>query len=103
MQRDRWSNRAAFVLAAIGSAAGLGNAWRFPYVVYENGGGAFLIPYFVALLTAGLPLLVLEFSLGQKMQRGAPGSFAKIGKNLESFGWWAVVSATIIVSYYAGI
>ncbi len=103
MKRDRWGNRAAFVLAAIGSAAGLGNAWRFPYIVYANGGGAFLIPYFVALLTAGLPLLVLEFSLGQKMQRGAPGSFAKIGKKFESFGWWAVVSATIIVTYYAGI
>ncbi len=103
MNRDRWGNRAAFILAAIGSAAGLGNAWRFPYVVYANGGGAFLIPYFIALLTAGLPLLVLEFSLGQKMQRGAPAALAKVGKKFEGFGWWAVVTGTIITTYYAGI
>src|SRR6056297_1139978 len=103
MNRDRWGNRAAFILAAIGSAAGLGNAWRFPYVVYANGGGAFLIPYFIALLTAGLPLLVLEFSLGQKMQRGAPAALAKVGKKFEGFGWWAVVTGTIITSYYAGV
>ncbi|MBS3810730.1 MAG: sodium-dependent transporter [Halanaerobiales bacterium] len=103
MQRDRWSNRAAFVLAAIGSAAGLGNAWRFPYMAYSNGGGAFLIPYFVALLTAGIPLIVLEFSMGQKTQRGAPGALAKVGRKFEGFGWWAVLSGTIITSYYAGI
>jgi len=103
MKRDRWGNRAAFVLAAIGSAAGLGNAWRFPYVVYANGGGAFLIPYFVALLTAGIPLLVLEFSLGQKMQRGAPAALAKVDRRFEGLGWWAVVTGTIITSYYAGV
>ncbi len=103
MERDRWSNRAAFVLAAIGSAAGLGNAWRFPYMAYSNGGGAFLIPYFVALLTAGIPLIVLEFAMGQSTQRGAPGALAKAGRKFEGFGWWAVLSGTIITSYYAGV
>lgn len=102
-KRDRWSNRAAFVLAAIGSAAGLGNAWRFPYMAYSNGGGAFLIPYFIALLTAGIPLIVLEFTMGQKTQRGAPGALAKVGRKFEGFGWWAVISGTIITSYYAGV
>ena len=61
--REQWGTRAGFLLAAIGSAIGLGNIWRFPYVAYENGGGAFLIPYLVALLTAGIPLLILSTSL----------------------------------------
>lgn len=70
-QRERWFSRASFVTAAIGSAVGLGNVWRFPFVVYKNGGGAFLIPYFVALITAGIPLMILEYGLGQMMQCGA--------------------------------
>ena len=68
-ERSRWGTNVGFLLAAIGSAVGLGNIWRFPYVAYENGGGAFLIPYFVALLTAGIPILMLEFALGQKIKR----------------------------------
>ncbi|WP_226984199.1 hypothetical protein [Halothermothrix orenii] len=103
MKREHWSSRTAFVLAAIGSAAGLGNAWRFPYVVYKNGGGAFLIPYFIALLTAGIPLLVLEFSIGQKTQLGAPEALGKVRKKFEPFGWWTLACAFVIVSYYAGI
>lgn len=103
MKRDQWSNRSAFVLAAIGSAAGLGNAWRFPYIVFKNGGGAFLIPYFIALLTAGIPLIILEFSVGQKNQLGAPSAMGTIKDKFESFGWWTVVSAFVIVSYYAGV
>ncbi|MFW6288129.1 MAG: sodium-dependent transporter [bacterium] len=103
MKRERWGNRAAFILAAIGSAAGLGNAIRFPYVAYANGGGAFLIPYFVALLTAGIPLLILEFSVGQKNQAGAPTALGKVKKGFQGFGWWPVISAFVIVSYYSGI
>ncbi|WP_324195827.1 hypothetical protein [Nocardia cyriacigeorgica] len=53
--REQWGSRAGFLLAAIGSAVGLGNIWRFPYVAYDNGGGAFLLPYLIALLTAGIP------------------------------------------------
>jgi NSS family neurotransmitter:Na+ symporter len=103
MKRDQWGNRTAFVLAAIGSAAGLGNAWRFPYITYANGGGAFLIPYFVALLTAGIPLLILEFGLGQQTQLGAPGAMGKVKKKFETFGWWPVLAAFFIVSYYTGV
>jgi len=103
MKRERWGNRSAFILAAVGSAAGLGNAIRFPYVAYSNGGGAFLIPYFVAILTAGIPLLVLEFSIGQKYQGGAPAALGKVKKKFQAFGWWQVVVAFIIVAYYSGI
>jgi len=90
-------------MAAVGSAVGLGNVWRFPYVAYQGGGGAFLIPYFIALFTAGIPMLILEMGLGQRMQRGAPGAFGSIRKGLEWFGWWAAGLSAAIVIYYSTI
>lgn len=102
-QRERWSSRAAFIFAAIGSAIGLGNIWRFPYIVYKNGGGAFLIPYFVALLTAGIPLMILEYYVGQKYQGGAPVSLKKVWNKSEWVGWFAIIIAFLIVSYYSVI
>lgn len=87
-------------MAAIGSAIGLGNVWRFPYIAYTNGGGAFLIPYFVALFTAGIPMLILEFSVGHWSRHGAPESFKKIGKKWEWVGWWTALVPFVIVTYY---
>ncbi|MDI6840257.1 MAG: sodium-dependent transporter [bacterium] len=101
--RSKWDSRQAFVLAAIGSAVGLGNVWRFPYICFKYGGGAFLIPYLVALLTAGIPLMILEFAIGHKMEASAPLSFAKIGKNKEWVGWLAITVGFGVVSYYAVI
>jgi len=98
-----WDNRTAFILAAIGSAIGLGNIWRFPYIAYKFGGGAFLIPYLVALLTAGIPLLILEFALGHKMRAAAPGAFYKARRNTEWVGWFALLVGFGIVTYYAVI
>ena len=77
-------------MAAIGSAVGLGNIWRFPYVAYQNGGGAFLIPYLCALLTAGIPLLILEYSLGHRYRGSGPLAFRRISRWGEFAGWFQV-------------
>ncbi len=99
--RDIWESRTAFILASIGSAIGLGNIWRFPYVCYANGGGAFLIPYLVALLTSGIPLMILEFSLGHKFSKPAPLAFRNVKKGFEMLGWFALLVGFGIVTYYA--
>ena len=99
-QRERWAGRLPFIMAAIGSAVGLGNVWRFPYVAVKNGGGAFLLPYFVALITAGIPLLIVEYALGQKFQKGAPGAMAAVSKKFRWVGWFALLVGSIISFYY---
>ena len=93
----------AFIMAAIGSAVGLGNIWRFPYVCYQNGGGAFLIPYFVALFTVGIPLLMVEFAIGKWFTSAAPRSFGRISQKWAWAGWWAVTAAFVIAVYYSVI
>jgi NSS family neurotransmitter:Na+ symporter len=100
--RPQWKTHIGFVLAAIGSAIGLGNIWRFPYLCYKNGGGAFLIPYFIALLIVGIHLMILEIGLGHKMKGSAPASFASISKRWEWLGWWQVIFVMFgIVLYYS--
>lgn len=72
--REQFSGQFGFLMsAAIGSAVGLGNIWRFPGVAYTNGGGAFIIPYLVALLTAGIPILMLDYGLATVPRLGAGG------------------------------
>ena len=102
-KRETFSGRKAFIFAAIGSAVGLGNIWRFPYVTYDNGGGAFMIPYLVALLTAGIPLLFLDYALGHKFRGSAPLAFRRLSQKFEWFGWWQVMINVIIGLYYAVI
>ncbi|TCP17019.1 NSS family neurotransmitter:Na+ symporter [Nicoletella semolina] len=100
-ERETFSGRRAFIIAAIGSAIGLGNIWRFPYTTYENGGGAFIIPYIVALLTAGIPLLFLDYAIGHRYRGGAPLSYRRFSPKFETFGWWQVLVNVIIGVYYA--
>lgn len=98
--RAQWKTQWGFLLAAIGSAIGLGSIWRFSYVVYINGGGAYLIPYFVALVTAGVPLMILEYGIGQQMRGSAPMSFAKVDRHWEWLGWWMVIFVMFGIELY---
>jgi len=99
-QRESWGTRGGFILAAVGSAVGLGNLWGFPYKLYSYGGGAFLIPYIIALLVVGIPLLILEFSLGHFTQRAAPDAFKQGHRRFEIVGWWGIILGFVIVTYY---
>ena len=101
--RESWGGRGAFVLAAIGSAVGLGNLWGFPYKLYTYGGGAFLIPYFIAMLIMGIPLLIMEFSVGHWAQQSPPGAFGRVLNKYRFVGWWLVALAFVIITYYAVI
>lgn len=99
-QRESWGTRGAFILAAIGSAVGLGNLWGFPYKLYSYGGGAFLIPYVIALFLVGIPLMILEFSLGHYTQRAAPDAFKHGHRHFEVVGWWGVLLGFVVITYY---
>lgn len=103
-RREVFSSRNVFILAAIGSAVGLGNIWRFPYVAYTNGGGAFLIPYLIALLSAGIPLLFLDYTIGHRYRASAPLALRRAGRKwTETLGWWQVLVCFVIAVYYAAI
>jgi len=103
MARERWTTRTSFIMAAIGSAIGLGNLWRFPYIAYDNGGGAFLIPYVIALITTGIPLVALEYYLGARYQVGPTEVFGKIKKGSNFIGWFAIAITSMVVFYYTAI
>lgn len=100
--RKQFSSKWIFILAAVGSAAGLGNVWRFPYLAYENGGGSFFIAYLVCLFLIGLPFLIMECGLGQLTKRSAPGAMAKTTRSgtFRFVGWIAILTSLVILSYY---
>lgn len=101
--REQWGSKMGFILAAVGSAVGLGNIWRFPYLVYSNGGGAFLVPYFIAIITAAIPLLILEYGVGHKFRAATPLALARGNKKWEWVGWWPTINAFLILAYYGMI
>ncbi|MCK1796272.1 sodium-dependent transporter [Streptomyces sp. XM4193] len=101
--REQWGSRYGFLIAAIGSAIGLGNIWRFPAEAYRNGGGAFVLPYLIALVSAGLPLLILEYTIGRRYRKSAPAAYRAMAKPAQFIGWWQVAICFVIATYYAVI
>lgn len=103
-EREQWSGQVGFILSALGSAVGLGNIWRFPGVAYESGGGAFLIPYLVALVTAGIPILFLDYAIGHRFRGSAPLALRRLGGRLgEGLGWFQVLISVFIAIYYTAV
>ena len=103
--RDNFKSPWTFVMAAIGSAAGLGNLWRFPYLAYEHGGAAFFLAYFICLIFIGLPFLIAEIGVGQITRKAAPQSLATAGgnKGFGVIGWLAIMISFSILTYYVVI
>lgn len=100
---NKWGSNLAFILAMIGSAVGLGNIWRYPYVLYSNGGGAFYIPYLVAIITLAIPFLILEYGVGYNYQSSFTKAIVKLKPKFELYGWMLPVSIFILTIYYSTI
>jgi len=97
---EKWSSKTGFLLAAIGSAVGIGNIWRFSAVVGQNGGGAYLIPYLLAVFVFALPLMILELSIGRHLKGNVISSFTKVKERFQIFGWVICGVVFLILSYY---
>lgn len=95
-----WNSSLAFLMSMIGAAVGLGNIWRFSYVLYSNGGGSFFIPYFVAIGLLGIPFLILEYGLGFKFKMSFSNLLHKIKPKFEIIGWMLCLLAFGVVTYY---
>ncbi|MEC3882995.1 sodium-dependent transporter [Halobacillus litoralis] len=103
MAREQWGTKLGFMLAAMGSAVGLGNIWRFSFVAGNNGGGAFLILYLLFVLLIGVPLLLTEVSIGRKAESDVVGSFQKLAPKTPWYltGFFGIASAFLILGFYA--
>ncbi len=104
VRREHWSGRLAFVLAATGSAVGLGNIWKFPYITGVNGGGWFVLIYLICVATVALPIMVAEIMLGRATQRSPVLAFRKLAgprSPWQGIGWLGVAAAFVILSYYS--
>ncbi|XP_075875916.1 sodium- and chloride-dependent GABA transporter 2-like [Nelusetta ayraudi] len=98
--RGQWANKTEFILAIVGEIIGLGNVWRFPYLCFRNGGGAFLLPYALVLFTCGIPVFFLEVSLGQMTGQGGITCWKKICPLFEGLGYGSQVLALFTIMYY---
>ncbi|XP_043430651.1 sodium- and chloride-dependent glycine transporter 1 isoform X1 [Leopardus geoffroyi] len=99
LKRGNWGNQIEFVLTSVGYAVGLGNVWRFPYLCYRNGGGAFMFPYFIMLIFCGIPLFFMELSFGQFASQGCLGVW-RISPMFKGVGYGMMVVSTYIGIYY---
>ncbi len=103
--REQWGSRLGFIMAAAGSAVGLGNVWRFPYLVGMNGGAAFVIVYIFLAITVGITVMLAEFCIGRASQRNAVGAFKVLAKNpgWQLVGWLGLLAGGFIILSYYGI
>lgn len=97
---ERWSSHLTFILAVVGAAVGLGNIWRFSAVLGQNGGGAYLIPYFIAVFCFALPLMVLEIGVGRRFRGTVVSAFAAIRPPFKVIGWLVCIVSFLITGYY---
>ncbi len=108
-QHSEWSSRFAFILAATGSAVGLGNIWKFPYITGENGGGAFVLVYLLCIVAIGIPIMIAETMLGRRGRQSPINTMstladeAKANKNWHYLGWMGIIAGFLILSYYSVI
>ena len=101
--REQWSSKASFILAAAGSAVGLGNIWKFPYIAGENGGAAFLFIYLICIIVIGLPILNIEILFGRATKKNPVGAFTALTKNTfwKYVGALGVLASFTILSFYS--
>ena len=103
VEQTQWNSPTAFIFAMIGSAVGLGNIWRFSYVVYSNGGGTFFIPYLVAIAIMGIPFLILEYGIGYTFKDSFSNVLKRINPKLEFVSWILVLLVFLVAIYYMAI
>ena len=99
-ETSQWKSIGTFILAMIGLTIGIGNIWRFSYVLYSNGGGSFFIPYLVAILIMGIPFLILEYGLGFNLKKSFSKLMHDIRPEFEVIAWMLVLFVFIVVIYY---
>jgi NSS family neurotransmitter:Na+ symporter len=108
-KHENWSSRVTFLLAAIGAAVGLGNIWKFPYITGQNGGGAFVLVYLLAVFLVALPILIAEIAVGRWGQQSPPNAMANVASSQERskswsvVGWFGMLAAYLIGTYYSVI
>ncbi|KAM8867206.1 sodium-dependent neutral amino acid transporter SLC6A17-like isoform 2-T4 [Synchiropus picturatus] len=98
--RPAWNSKLQYILAQVGFSVGLGNVWRFPYLCQKNGGGAYLVPYFILLLVIGIPLFFLELAVGQKIRRGSIGVWNYVCPRLGGIGMSSLMVCGFVGLYY---
>ncbi|XP_039989430.1 sodium-dependent neutral amino acid transporter B(0)AT2 [Xiphias gladius] len=99
-ERPAWNSKLQYILAQVGFSVGLGNVWRFPYLCQKNGGGAYLVPYFILLVLIGIPLFFLELAVGQRIRRGSIGVWNYISPRLGGLGFASCVVCFFVALYY---
>ena len=106
MQRERFSSRLGFILISAGCAIGLGNVWRFPYITGQYGGAAFVLIYLLFLLILGLPIMIMEFSVGRASQKSAARSFHLLepkGSKWHIFSYFAMLGNYMLMAFYTTV